>query len=209
MLKLYTAQVCPFAHRCRLALAFGNIEHERVEIDLKAMPDWYRAISPNQKVPLLEVGNSKVWESAIINEYLAEAFPQAGLLPQSALDRSRARLASDFFGNRVIPVFYSVLREPESDAAQRLQQAFQEAPEWMDPQGPFWVGSTPSLADANIYPWFERLGPLAHYRGFTAQLPARLQTWLDAMRSHPAVQAEAGDEEDYIAGYKRYAQSSK
>ncbi|MBS2039545.1 glutathione S-transferase family protein [bacterium] len=207
MLKLYTAQVCPFAHRCRLALALGHLEHERVEIDLAEMPDWYRHISPNQKVPLLEHNGHRIWESAIINEYLADVFSDRGLLPQDALLRAKFRLAVDWAGQYIIPTFYQILRNEQADAPEKMHKAISEMPQWMSLEGPYWLGEEPSLADAAIYPWFERWVVLEHYREFKADWPARVQSWLDSMRGNPAVQAEASDPQKYIAPYARYAKT--
>ncbi|MBX3167112.1 MAG: glutathione S-transferase family protein [Candidatus Eremiobacteraeota bacterium] len=209
MLKLYTAQVCPFAHRCRLALRLGHLEHERVEIDLADMPDWYRHISPNQKVPLLEHNGHRIWESAIINEYLADVFSDRGLLPHDPLLRAKFRLAVDWAGNAVIPTFYQVLRNEQADAAERLHQAIADMPQWMSLEGPFWLGEQPSLADAAIYPWFERWIALEHYRDFRAEWPTRVESWLETMRAHPLVQAEAGDPQRYVSAYARYATPAK
>ena len=203
MLKLYTSQVCPFAHRCRLALSLAGLEHERVEIDLKAMPDWYKHLSPNQKVPLLEHDSHKIWESAIINEYLADAF-SAQLQPNDPLLRAQSRLAIDWAGNHIIPTFYQVLRNQPEDAAAKLETALEEAPRWMSLEGPFWLGTEPCLADAGIYPWFERWVVLKHYRDLRIEMPTRLTQWFEAMRNHPAVMAEASDPQLYIEGYVRY-----
>lgn len=205
MLKLYSAQACPFAHRCRLALTLGNLDHERIEISLADMPEWYRQISPNQSVPLLEHNEHKIWESAIINEYLADAFPDRNLLPQDPLIRARFRLAINWVGNSLVPGFYQVLRNDQSDAVEKMHEFIADIPGWMSGDGPFWLGSQPSLADANIYPWFERWVVLEHYRNFKAKWPARVQDWLQALKTQPFIQQEAGDIQSYINSYSRYA----
>ncbi len=138
MLKLYTAQVCPFAHRCRLALALGHLEHERVEIDLADMPDWYRHISPNQKVPLLEHNGHRIWESAIINEYLADVFSDRGLLPHDPLLRVKFRLAVDWAGNHLIPTFTKSCATSRPRPLKRCTKPSPICPSgcpWKDPSG--------------------------------------------------------------------------
>lgn len=50
-----------------------------------------RAHSPSGKVPALEHGEVRVWESLAICEYLAELFPGSGLWPRSAPARAVAR----------------------------------------------------------------------------------------------------------------------
>lgn len=55
---------------------------------------WLAATSPNRKVPLLEVGTLKIWDSLAIIEYLAELAPGAGLWPEDATARAIARSVS-------------------------------------------------------------------------------------------------------------------
>jgi glutathione S-transferase len=50
--------------------------------------------SPSAKLPALIHGDVAVWESLAIVEYLAEAFPDAGLCPKDASARAHARAAS-------------------------------------------------------------------------------------------------------------------
>lgn len=48
----------------------------------------YRAINPMGKVPTLVHGDAIVTECAAICAYLADAFPEAGLMPRPAADRA-------------------------------------------------------------------------------------------------------------------------
>lgn len=203
-LKLYTSQVCPFAHRCRLMLAWKGLQSERMEIDLAAMPDWYRQLSPNQKVPLLDHDGQLIWESAIINEYLDDAFEDDHLL-RSPLQRARARLVIERVGSQLIPAFYRLLREPAPESFEAIQQAVEALPADMDASGPFWLGPRASLADLAVYPWIERWGVLEHYRNLEVNWPGRVLEWRQAMSEHPAVLAEARPGEFYVPGYARYA----
>ncbi|MBM7048698.1 MULTISPECIES: glutathione S-transferase family protein [Rhizobium] len=50
-----------------------------------------REVSPTGKVPMLVHGGFKVWESLAIIEYVAELFPDAGLLPRDLEARALAR----------------------------------------------------------------------------------------------------------------------
>jgi glutathione S-transferase len=207
-MKLYTAQVCPFAHRVRLVLAWKGLSCERIEIDLANMPDWYRQLSPNQKVPLLLDGDDYYWESALINEYLEEGYPQLSLYPEGARARFRSRLLINWAEQKLIPPFYGLLRNSDPQAAEKLQNALQELTQMCSPEGPYLLGPKPSLADAGIYPWFERWLVLEHYRQLQLVFPARLAEWLKAVSQDEAVQAEAGSADLYIPAYLRYAQTS-
>ena len=52
------------------------------------------AHSPGAKVPVLHHGDTTVWESLAIGEYLAELFPEAKLWPDDQAARSHARTVS-------------------------------------------------------------------------------------------------------------------
>lgn len=61
-------------------------------IDIRApggVPEAYRAVQPNKKVPAIEHDGLVVTERAAICLYLTEAFPEAGLAPQVG-DKTRA-----------------------------------------------------------------------------------------------------------------------
>ena len=209
MIKLYSNKVCPFAHRSRLALALKGIEHELIEVSLRPMPDWYKEISPNQCVPLLEHDGRQIWESSIIGEYVEDAFPGNPLLPRDPYLRARARIALDLAGGKLIPLFYKVMRgEAEGSPADLLRQELTALEGTMVGDGPFWVGSEPSLADVGIYPWFERDSVLHHYHGLRLDASERLNRWRDAMKALPAVQREANEPEVYIEAYQQYAPAS-
>jgi glutathione S-transferase len=87
-IKLYSAVVCPYAHRTRLVLQEKGIDFDLIEIDLQNRPEGFTKVSPYGKVPAITHNDERVWESAIINEYLDEVFPNPPLLP------SDRRLAS-------------------------------------------------------------------------------------------------------------------
>src|SRR4051812_3460014 len=100
-IELYSAILCPFAHRTRLTLAEKGLEARLIEINLRNKPHWFAALSPHGKVPLLKVGADCIWESAVIDEYLDEAFPQPALLPRDPLTRARVRAWIRFADTRL------------------------------------------------------------------------------------------------------------
>ena len=53
-----------------------------------------RQYSPAEKVPVLVDGDTHVWETLAIMEYLAEKFPDAGVWPKDAKARTEARVLS-------------------------------------------------------------------------------------------------------------------
>lgn len=104
--ELFSATVCPFAQRSRLVLLEKGIEFKLIEIDLQHKPADFLQISPYGKVPVLRHGSARVWESAIINEYLEEVFPQPPLLPAEPAGRAISRISIDFANTQLVPAFY-------------------------------------------------------------------------------------------------------
>ncbi|MFJ6324444.1 MULTISPECIES: glutathione S-transferase family protein [unclassified Rhizobium] len=76
-----------------VALEGCGIAFEEVLIpfDFPAGNPQIREVSPTGKVPMLDHGGFKVWESFAIIEYVSELFPDAGLLPRDRQARSLAR----------------------------------------------------------------------------------------------------------------------
>lgn len=76
-----------------IALEGCGIAFEEVLIpfDFPAGNPGIREVSPTGKVPMLVHGGFKVWESLAIIEYVAELFPDAGLLPRDRQARALAR----------------------------------------------------------------------------------------------------------------------
>lgn len=48
----------------------------------------FAALNPNAKMPVLEDGAFKLWESNAIIQYLAERFPESGLVPKEPMARA-------------------------------------------------------------------------------------------------------------------------
>ena len=55
---LISHHLCPYVQRAAIALAEKGMPFERIYIDLAAKPDWFKAISPLGKVPVLRVADA-------------------------------------------------------------------------------------------------------------------------------------------------------
>src|SRR3954470_9873401 len=89
-LKLVSHKLCPYVQRAVIVLTEKGVPFERIDIDLANKPDWFLAISPLGKTPVLQVGDTTIFESAVILEYLEETQPQP-LHPADALARAEHR----------------------------------------------------------------------------------------------------------------------
>jgi glutathione S-transferase len=100
-------------------------------VDLKNKPDWFLALSPRGKVPVLLADGRPLFESSVINEFLDETLPPP-LLPadpwQRASQRAWVEVANDLLATQ-----FAVLAagSAEVDAARAklepVLQRFEEA----------------------------------------------------------------------------------
>src|SRR5947199_1285833 len=94
-LKLISHKLCPYVQRAVISLTEKGVPFERVDVDLSNKPDWFKAISPLGKTPVLLVGETAIFESAVILEYLEETQPNP-LHPADPLARAEHRAWIEF-----------------------------------------------------------------------------------------------------------------
>ena len=212
---LYSARVCPFCHRNRLALLEKGLNYKLIEIDLNDKPEWFQEISPFGTVPALVNGALHIWESSIINEYLEEIRPNPALLPLDPGQRARARIWIDFANIRFIPAFYKLLSEKDPEKRPSRADKLMTFLEIMEKEGigrmgaggSYWLGQHLSLVDLAIYPWFERWPVLEHYRSvFSLEKFPQLNHWVAIMKRRPSVRECKENEDYYIREYRGYAE---
>src|SRR3977135_1216193 len=125
-LKLISHKLCPYVQRAVIALTEKGIAFERIDIDLANKPDWFLAISPLGKTPVLQVGDTPFLGSAVILEYLEET-ERKPLHPADPLARAEHRAWIEF-GSAVlndIAGFYAAKDEATFEAKRsQLEQRF-------------------------------------------------------------------------------------
>ena len=216
ILEIISSASCPFAQRTRMALLEKGLDAKLTVIDLDNKPDWFFEISPYAKVPVVRHGDTVVFESAVINEYLEEIYPDHPLLPQDPAGRAVARTWIDFANVRLVPHFYKCMLAQDDEGQALHKRKIFEALEFMEFEGlrklgdgPFWLGEDLSLVDLTFYPHLSRFPALAEYRGI--KIPedhTRLKQWLQLMRERPSVQQTSLSDEAYIRNWSKYATNS-
>ena len=213
-IELITAEVCPYAQRTHMALIEKGLDFERREVDLKNKPAWFEEVSPYSKVPVVKIGEKVVWESAIINEFIDESFPDRPMMPGDPYMRAQARIWIDFCNSRFAWACYDLVFAQDKDEQDRLRTKLEDDLRRMEfdgmaklsPEGPFWLGSEISLVDLTYYPFFERFPAVSHHRG--AHIPdecLRIVRWLEVMRERASVKATAHEAAYFIESYAKWA----
>src|ERR1041384_319418 len=113
-LTLISHHLCPYVQRIAIALAEKGVAFERVTVDLANKPDWFKALSPLGKTPVLVVGETAIFESAVILEYLEDTQPTP-LHPQDPLRRAEHRSLVEF-GSAVLNDIWGLYSAPDAAA---------------------------------------------------------------------------------------------
>lgn len=179
-----------------MVLAEKGLDFDLIEIDVYNKPEGWDEISPYGKVPCLRHDGGTIYESAIINEYLDEAFAEPALMPAGAPQRAQARIWMDYCETRFLPATRRLMQERDDDArrAENLDKVYAVL-RFMENEGlrrlsdgPFWFGDAPTLVDFQYLPFFERFAVYEVMAGleWPADCP-RLRAWFDAMVERDSV----------------------
>ena len=111
--------------------------------------------NPYGKVPVLVDGDGVIYESAIIDEYLDEKFPEVRLMPADLLLRAKVRIWVDYMSTRLHAAASDIThdREPEK-AKERLAQQLSALDKEMT--GRKYLVGEYSLADVSFIPFYTR-----------------------------------------------------
>jgi glutathione S-transferase len=154
-LVLVSHVLCPYVQRAAIVLAEKGVAFERRDVDLADKPDWFRAVSPLGKTPVLLAQEHALFESAVICEYLDEVHGPR-LHPADPLERARHRAWMEF-GSAVlagIGAFYNAADEAALMArAADLRSKFGQVEAALG-AGPFFAGAQFSMVDAVFGPVF-------------------------------------------------------
>jgi glutathione S-transferase len=96
VIKLCGFRISNYHNKVRIALLEKGIPHEENENVKPSQEADYLERSPMGKVPYLEVDGERLRESAVIMEYLEDAYPAKPLLPRDPLARARVRELNTF-----------------------------------------------------------------------------------------------------------------
>jgi glutathione S-transferase len=172
-LRLFGAAYSVYVRTVRLALIEKAIVYEQVPIDVFAVdgvPLAYFERHPFGRIPALEHGDFRLYETGAMTRYIDDAFDGPALQPQDVRARARMNqiisIADGYvYPNLVLGVYVEQVSKParnEKPDIARLDAALQRAPLCLRAisdlamAGPWLCGPAISLAD--FY-----LAPMLHY----------------------------------------------
>lgn len=188
--KLISFALCPYVQRARILLIEKNVPHEIEYIDLQSPPPWFYDISPLEKVPVLLVDDTPIFESMVICEYLDEVTP-GSLHPTDPLEKAQHRAWIEF-GSSILDTAYIFFSTKDKTIFKRktaeLEERFDTLEETLG-SGPFFNSDNFSLIDAvygPIFRYFDTINKF-HDFGIFNDTP-KVSAWADTLLAHPSVQ---------------------
>ena len=190
--RLVSFKGCPWVQRAAIVLREKKIDFEFQHIEADNRPDWFRSLSPHNKVPVLRIDDKlSLFESGAIAEYLDDIHPPR-LHPEDPVARAINRAWIEY-----MPVFVDIASahayaDSEVDfhkAAAQVPAAFEKLEKALARQGsnPFFNGARYSLVDAAYAPFLQRHLFLERIRklGHIDKFP-RLKAWAEALADRPS-----------------------
>ena len=209
--QLYRKEPCLFCERCRISLLEKKISFEEITVDVRNKPDWFLALSTNGKVPVLKRDHCVVFDSAVINEYVDEAFPEIPLMPSRPEDRARVRFWINFANSQLHTSYMNILRTPPENFDNAVARfaadmtTLDEALEDRDKPGPYFDGDQFTLADITFATTFDRFAVFPILRSYDMPRTfARVHAWMDVLADRPSVAATRPTLEANLANCRRY-----
>ncbi len=106
-MKLHNFWRSGTSHRTRIALNLKGLSYEYIAVHLgkeEHLKDEFKAINPQQLVPVLDTGEQVLIQSPAIIEWLEEKYPTPALLPRDPQRRAEVRALAAIIGCDIHPV---------------------------------------------------------------------------------------------------------
>ena len=216
-IELFSYEACPYAQRTRMMMIEKGIPYSLTEVDLYNKPDWWKELSPHGKVPLIRHGDDIVYESRIINEYLEEIFPDPPLLPDTPMQRAKARIWIDYCDSYLMPVLHKLIEDRRDENKQKEnREAVAEKLRFIEREGvkklgngPYFMGESLTLVDLQYMPFIERFPCYEELWG--AYIPdecSLLKNWIEVMQDRDSHKQTVSSFEFHMERYNRYDQAA-
>ncbi|MCI5072158.1 glutathione S-transferase family protein [bacterium] len=190
-ITVFSYRRCPFAMRVRMTLHEKGIAFETREEKWGAFSQELKEKHPEAKVPVLVHGDTVIYESAIITEYIEDAFPKHALLSQDPSQRAQMRLwtywCNHVFKPHVDHYKYGTARSKAEDveqAPENLKKDLHKLEATLSQQH-YLLGDKLSLADIHVFPFLRQLNKVTPRLSYLDDCPATLK-WLEKLLARPA-----------------------
>jgi glutathione S-transferase/RNA polymerase-associated protein len=211
MVLLYEHPLSPYAQKVKIALREKKVEFEPRIPDLFSGGDAeFQSANPRQEVPALIDGDTAVFDSTIILEYLEDRWPLPPMLPSGAAARARARMLEELCDTYFEAINWAVFeirvfqRATDALADELLARAAQQVSDvmaYLDRQlgtDQFFNGKDFGWGDLSVVPYVHAAAASGH----APAAGSNLATWLERVRARPSVAKTLGEAEHSMGGFQ-------
>jgi glutathione S-transferase len=203
---LVSFKICPWVQRAAIVLREKGVPFAFKHIERDNRPDWFVAMSPHRKVPVLRIDDRvSLFESNAICEYLDETITPR-LHPSDPVERALNRAWMDYlptFAAKVTGCAYAAAQADFERALAAIDDPLGKLEQALSQRscGPYFNGSTYSLVDASYAPFLQRYAFLdrIHPLGRLERCP-NLSAWSAALLARPSTHTYPP--EDFEAMYR-------
>jgi glutathione S-transferase len=199
-MKLYYSPLSVYSAKPRIAMFEKAIAHETRLVNWTPATGWIKPeelprLNPKAQIPVLVDGDTVIYDSTIILEYLEERIPKTPLFPAGIGERARCRMLEDLGDTLLAPnlgvLVREVLLKPDpatrdsaavADTRAELARQYQRLDRELGKRaylcGDFSVADISCFSPINIASLME---------GAPSPELGNLATWLSRMQTRPSV----------------------
>lgn len=188
--RLISFKVCPFVQRSVILLKEKQVDYDIEFIDVYDPPAWFLDLSPTGKVPVLQIDDTVLFESAVINEYIDEVYPPS-LHPADPLVKAQNRAWMEYTSPLYMGTFNLLMAKSKGNADKVIAEmkSTLKGLEAIKTESTWFNAETFSLVDIAVAPFFVRAAFFRKHfdvvllEGFT-----KLLAWSDNVLARQTVQ---------------------
>ena len=211
MVLLYEHPLSPYAQKVKIALAEKGVAVEcRLPDFMSGRDDAFAAANPRLEVPALVDGDTRVFDSTIILEYIEDRWPTPPLLPAAPAERARVRMLEELCDTYVEPISWAameirVFKRAGGALAERLLARGAEqaagAHRYLERQladRAWFNGGAFGWGDLSVAPYVQGLANTGNPPG----AGTRLAAWLERVCARPSVTAAFAAAAESMRGFE-------
>jgi len=217
MLTLYEHPLSPYVQKVKIALREKGIAFEPVTpnaIGSGAAAGAFIEANPRAEVPALVDGETRIFDSTVILEYIEDKWPSPALLPATAAERARVRMIEDVMDTQFEAINWGLgeihrFRRAEGALADSLKaRAAQQTAgffAWLERELgdlPWFNGDAFGWGDLSVVPY---TNGAVGFGNIPAQ-GSKLSAWLERVNARPSVAETAREAKASLGTLARVAE---
>lgn len=185
-------------------LTYLDEPYELIPVNLEKRDPELLELSPTGKVPFMIDGELRLFESEIINDYLAAKLGWEEAYQKDIEVRSLQKLLMKQWDGTILPAFYASLGNPNHitiELAKSLRKEF----DWMTETVRRMEGIVENMPGFHCAPHWTRMGWLREHSRISDFVDGRpeLKEWLGRSIAIPAIRQTLPDRATTVTAYRR------